>query len=320
MMWVEILSRHREVAARFRIAGAEARIGRGYDNDVVVDDPYVAARHLRVFRDDNGQLVGEDLGSANGVFLDGGGARLARVVIDGTKPIRIGQTLLRIRDAAYAVEPERPVPARPRLLPVVLAVVLSVVILAIEVLNVWVAETAETRTSTYLAPLLIIASWVLIWVGGWALIARVFSGRTHFLRNLLIALTGALLFSLYYDFARVAAFAWTWPGPLEVEYVVMWVVVAAVCFLHLREIGRTRLVLKGVLVAALFGIVIAVQALQRSEAFFASGRPSLAHQLLPPSMRLTPLRDEDTFFADIAKLKAELNKDRARAIARDAGR
>ena len=51
MIWVEILSRHRDIAARFRFPGPEVRIGRGYDNDVIVDDPYVAARHLRVFRE-----------------------------------------------------------------------------------------------------------------------------------------------------------------------------------------------------------------------------------------------------------------------------
>ena len=37
MIWVEVLSRHRDVAARFRVAGDEAHIGRGYDNDVVID-------------------------------------------------------------------------------------------------------------------------------------------------------------------------------------------------------------------------------------------------------------------------------------------
>jgi len=57
MIWVEILSRHRDITARVRTASPEVRIGRGYDNDVIVDDPYVAARHLRVFRDEAGQLV-----------------------------------------------------------------------------------------------------------------------------------------------------------------------------------------------------------------------------------------------------------------------
>ena len=107
MIWVEILSRHRDIAARFRIAAPEARIGRGYDNDVIIDDPYVAAQHLRVFRDDAGQLVAEDLGSANGTFLDGGRSRLARIVVDGKHPIRIGQTCLRIREIHHEVERER---------------------------------------------------------------------------------------------------------------------------------------------------------------------------------------------------------------------
>ena len=98
MIWVEILSRHRDVAARFRIADQEVRIGRGYDNDVIVDDPYVAARHLRVFRDEAGQLVAEDLGSANGTFLYPDKRRQPRIVIDGDRPIRIGHTDLRIRD------------------------------------------------------------------------------------------------------------------------------------------------------------------------------------------------------------------------------
>ena len=70
--------------ARFRIAGPEARIGRGYDNDVIVDDPYVAAQHLRVFRDEAGQLIAEDMGSVNGTFLDGGKSRQARIVVDGS--------------------------------------------------------------------------------------------------------------------------------------------------------------------------------------------------------------------------------------------
>ena len=121
MIWVEILSRHRDIAARFRIAAAEARIGRGYDNDVIIDDPYVAARHLRVFRDEAGQLVAEDLGSANGTFLDGGRSRVARTVIDGKHPIRIGQTWLRIREIHHEVERERVAPPEWRALPITAA-------------------------------------------------------------------------------------------------------------------------------------------------------------------------------------------------------
>ena len=107
MIWVEVLSRHRDVAARFRVDASEFSIGRSYDNDVIVDDPHVAARHVRVFHDEAGQLVAEDLGSANGLYLDRDRSRLARVTVDGNVPIRIGHTLIRIRETSHAVESER---------------------------------------------------------------------------------------------------------------------------------------------------------------------------------------------------------------------
>jgi pSer/pThr/pTyr-binding forkhead associated (FHA) protein len=94
-------------------------------NDVIVDDPYVAAQHLRVFRDEAGQLVAEDLGSANGTFFDRSNSRLARIVVDGERPIRIGQTFLRVRGVNHAVAGERVVRAEWRILPSVLAAALG---------------------------------------------------------------------------------------------------------------------------------------------------------------------------------------------------
>ena len=55
-IWIEVLSRlHHDVAARYRFSDVPITIGRAYDNDVVVDDPHVAAHHLRITRGENGQ-------------------------------------------------------------------------------------------------------------------------------------------------------------------------------------------------------------------------------------------------------------------------
>jgi hypothetical protein len=320
MIWIEILSRHRDIASRFRVAGPEARIGRGYDNDVIVDDPYVAAQHLRVFRDETGQLVAEDMGSANGTFLDGDKLRQARIIVDGKHPIRIGQTFLRVRDTSHGVEGERVAGAERRILPIALAAALGVAILAIDALGIWLAETSEPRASNYLTPLLVIAAIIVAWVGIWALLSRIFSGRSHFLPNLLIALAGLLVFSLYDEFARFSAFALTWSTASTYQYVAVWSILAAVCFLHLREVGLARLLLKGALVTVLLAIAIAVQTLQQSEAFSDSGRQNTARQLMPPALRLVPLRDETAFFGEIADLKARLDGDRTEAKPAGTGR
>jgi hypothetical protein len=315
VIWIEILSRHREVAARFRLSGPEVRIGRGYDNDVIVDDPYVAAQHLRVFRDEAGQLVAEDMGSANGMFLDGGGNRLARTVVDGGKSIRIGQSYLRVRDADQAVEPERLARPASRTLPTVLAVALLALLIGIDALHVWLIQTSEPKVLNYLAPSLWIGVGVFVWVGFWALLSRIFSGRSRFLANLLIALAGALVYSLYEEFTQFSAFAWNWPTAGNYAYIAIWSIVAIVCFFHLREVGPSRLVLKGAVVTALLATIIVVQSLQRSEVLQNSGREISARQLMPPAFRLVPLRDEAAFFDDIAKVKAKLDADRARVKA-----
>ena len=320
MIWVEILSRQRDVVARFRLAGPEAHIGRGYDNDVIVDDPYVAAQHLRVFRDESGQLVAEDMGSANGTFLDGGKNRQARIVIDGKHPIRIGRTCLLVREISHAVEPERIVRPEWRILPIVLAAALAFALLAIGVIEVWLAQVSEPRASYYLTPLLTVTAAVLVWVGIWALLSRIFSGRSHFLANLLIALAGALAFEFYAEFARVSAFAWIWPTASTYEYVAAWSILAVMCFLHLREVGPARLWLKGGLVTVLLVTAIAVQTLQRSEAFSDVGRQTTARQLMPPAFRAVPFHDQSAFFGDVAGLKGKLDNDRSLVQPQDTGR
>jgi len=319
-MWIEILSRHRDITSRVRMPGPEVRVGRGYDNDIIIDDPYVAAQHLRIFRDEAGQLVAEDLGTANGTFLDGGKSRLARIVLDGKQPIRIGHTYLRVREPHHEVERERVAGTALRMLPIVVAAALGTLAVAVELLRVWLAQTAEPKLSNYLAPALYLATGILCWVGIWALLARIFSGRSHFLRMLLIALAGTLAFSLYDELAQFAAFAWTWPIARNYQYAVAWLILAAVCILHLREISPSRLLLKGALVTACVAAVIAVQALQQSEALFDTGRETTARRLMPPAFRLAPVRDEGTFFADIVKLRAKLDGDRSQAGADDVER
>jgi hypothetical protein len=313
MIWVEILSRHRDVAARFRITGDEAHIGRGYDNDVVIDDPYIAMRHVRVFRDEAGRLVADDAGSKNGLFLDRDSARRGRIVIDPERPIRIGHTYVRIRDMTYAVPFERLTGTRTQSWPAVTAAGLGAALLGIEVLFVWLMQTGEPRASTYVTTLLFVAGAALVWVFVWTVLSRIFSGQARFPQNLLIALSGFLLISLHRELAQFAAFAFTWPAAVNYEYAVQWCIVAVACFFHLRETGRSRLVLKGAVVATLLVLAIGVQTVLRSEALSDFGGQSAVRRLMPPAFRLTPVRDESDFFAAVERLKTVLDQDRTQA-------
>jgi hypothetical protein len=320
MIWVEILSRHRDVAARLRVDGDEAHIGRGYDNDVIVDDPYVAPRHMRVFRDEEGRLVAENVGSKNGMFLDRDNTWRPRIVIDPDRPIRIGHTHLRIRDITYAVPMERFAASGTQTWLAAAAAGLGVLVLGIEALFLWLTQTGEPKVSTYLNSLLFVSGLALAWVSVWTILSRIFSGRARFVQNLLIALLGFLLIALDRELAQIAAFAFTWPAAVSYQYAVQACIVAVVCFFHLRETGRSRLVLKGAVVATLAALVITVQTVLLSETVSDFGQQNTVRRLMPPAFRLAPVRDESDFFAEIERLKAGLDRDRVKSRADDAGR
>ncbi len=312
VIWIEILSRHREVTSRHRCQGPEVRIGRAYDNDVVIDDPYVAAHHLLVRRDETGALVAEDLGSANGTFAERGRARLTRAALDGEKLIRIGQTSLRIRDASHAVPPERaqtyqapgwPIPAA-----------LAVAVLGIAMLSRWLDETGEPKIYVYLVEALILAGLVVGWTAVWAVLSRVFAGQARFERHLLIALAGLLIFSVYRELLQFGAFALSSQAPQSYNYIGTWSLLATICFLHLRAIDPSRTRLKGAAVAALLAIVIATQALTQSEMRSGNDQQDYVHRLMPPALRLAPLRGEDAFFAAAAQLRPGLERDRTKDL------
>lgn len=316
VIWVEILSRHREVVARHRFAASELRVGRGYDNDVVLDDPYVAIHHLRLWRAETGDLVAEDAGSANGLFRDGDRRRQQRVTLDGDTILRIGNVRLRVRETGYAVPQERAQRPPARLWPA--AAGLAAAILGIEALSLWLEETGEPKASRYVMPLLGLAGLALTWTAAWAVLSRVFAGRAQFERSLVIALSGLLGFSLYSEFAQFAAFALAWRAPVAYEYVAMWGILGAVCYGHLRVLGgRPRV--SAAAIAAVSLLAIATQALTQSEARANFGQQSYLHRLLPPALRLAPLQDEAAFFAGVEELKSRLDRDRTEEPAAESG-
>jgi len=79
-------------------------IGRSYNNDIILADPYVSPHHLRI---DNGETwMLSDLNSVNGVYLNGvfqqNGSNLPIRSGDG---VRIGQTELRFYEPHHAISP-----------------------------------------------------------------------------------------------------------------------------------------------------------------------------------------------------------------------
>ncbi|MFZ5874792.1 MAG: FHA domain-containing protein [Nitrospirota bacterium] len=84
-------------ARRFELTAPSVSLGRGEDNDIVVDDPAISRRHL-LFRSGASGVTVEDCGSRNGTMFNG--APLTKTVLSYGAELQIGECLIRFQGGA----------------------------------------------------------------------------------------------------------------------------------------------------------------------------------------------------------------------------
>ncbi|AWB67193.1 hypothetical protein C2869_12440 [Saccharobesus litoralis] len=65
---VQLLARNGKVASQIKLEKNVVQLGRGFDNDVIIDDPHVCAEHAQIQVSEDGILSISDLGSINRVY------------------------------------------------------------------------------------------------------------------------------------------------------------------------------------------------------------------------------------------------------------
>ena len=305
VMWIEVLSRHGDVAARERIVAEEARIGRAFDNDVVIDDPHVAPHHLRIFRAEDGELVAEDLGTLNGLYSEHGGKRITRLPLAKEPGIRIGRTIIRVHDSAHPVEAERlltPPRAHARW-----AVGLGVGLVVLLLLVQWLGTTGEPSANVLLLPVLGLATGIAVWAGLWSMQSRLFVGQARFALHLRIALTACIVLIAWDQLAETTSFAFASRAIAEYGGVGAWAILGGACYAHLRAIGTRHMNFAMSLVVALVAAGALLQYVGKSETQKLIGQRATLGDLRPPVFRLVSLANADDFFkkAEGAKRKVD---------------
>lgn len=189
MTVVEVRGRGGQLLERYRSDKYTIRIGRAFDNDVVVEDRYVSPHHLTLVRTERGWRV-DDLESLNGFKVRSKGrGRDPGWVASGDR-LRIGHTTLRIFDGNHPVEPTLEIDGAEALLsmlgsafvwPTVVAVTLAIL-----------ALSHYRSTFTEFQPLSIMSVIVEAFVGTiaiagfWALLGRLLRHKAGFLAQLSI--------------------------------------------------------------------------------------------------------------------------------------
>jgi hypothetical protein len=186
-------------------------LGRALDNDIVIDDPYVAPHHATLAPNAEGRLLLAVGDTANGVLL---GSR--RLAAGSTEPLpaggagfTLGQTALRLRLPGEVLAPERLLlPAR-GLAPAAGAAAL---LLALVLAKHWVSLDPGADTAAWLPMLAGMPVAVALWCGLWALASKIFQHRFEFVAHLRIVLPWLLGIELVDTFGPPLAAALAWPG------------------------------------------------------------------------------------------------------------
>lgn len=310
--FVEVLARNGEVRQRQRVGALPIRLGRAYDNDVILDDPHSSPQHARVEIGADGGLQVRDLDSRNGVVYRG--RRHNSLEIDGDTVFRLGHTSLRVRAADYVVADAVHDTTRhgwegwpPALAGLALMVALTL-------LGTWGEDTENSGAILYVNALAGMLATALVWCGGWTLANRLFGGQTRFGRHLFIAACGLIAIEAVSQLCALAAFALSLEMLTRFDSLLLVAVAAGMVYFHLLTINPNhpkRIAVASVLVAVLgMGAVLMVN-YQRSGLF---ADELYLSDLYSPALRLSADLPVNRFLEEAAKLQPALDAERGKAV------
>jgi hypothetical protein len=310
--FVETLARNGDVLHRHQVDALPIRLGRGYDNDFIVDDAHCAARHAIIESDQDGRMVLRDLGTRNGVIHQG--KRKLSLVITGDTVVRLGHTSLRVRAADFPVPAEQLDRTRhsweggmPGLIGMFLIGVVSLV-------AVWLNDTQSFQLIRYLQALAYGIGIGLVWGGAWAFANRLFGRHARLGRHLFIFGSALASVLIVQGVLSVLAYSFSLESLTRYGSHLVILLAAGMLYFHLSTVkpNSSKRFAVTCLSLALLGSGLTLISNEqrtgrlRSELFMSV--------LLPPSMKVAKDHSVDEFMGKVGGMKAKLDAERTRKV------
>ena len=308
---IEAFDRHGALLARAPITRWPVTVGRALDCDLVLDDPFVAPRHLRIDRtvDEHHTVQAEVLETRNGARLQRKRhAQGERFDWPGGTPIDLGHTHITLRLADAPIADEQALPEFPwRTVGTTAALV--VLVGAAAVASSWLESRDSSQYLKSLPSVLLMLLLVMsAWSGLWAVANKMFAGRLQFWRHVRIACTVYLASEALRLVANLAAFSFSLEALSQFASVLGVLVLAWALYAHLATVlPRRRIGLAWTVAAVvMLGVPawLGAQWLNRmrltNEMYMSS--------LFPPSLRVAPTAPVDQLLQDAETLRAKLDR------------
>jgi hypothetical protein len=306
--YVELLTRDKSLKTRHRFEALPIRIGRSYENDLILDDPYIAANHALIEMSEEGHLQISDLNSENGLVVNG--KKQTQITLDN-HIVRLGHTNLRVRHAGSQVANALLDKAAHRWegWPPAIAGLLLVFFSVLG--STWLNASESFSLISAMAVISLVLFLILLWCGGWAFATRMISsGSARFGRHIFIVGCAIILIDLWNISSVTLAYAFSLPFLTRYGSLMEVVIFAGMVFFHLMMINsqRAKRFLHTSVIIAILGISsIFISNYQRSGILADS---LYMTDLLPPALRISSDIAVDDFIAEANQLKPKLEEAR----------
>lgn len=306
---LEVLDKHGVVVNRLLVTQWPVTVGRALSADLVIDDPHIAAEHLRISELDTGFVQVQVLNTVNGVRRGYGTLMQRGMRFDwtGSDDLGLGRLRLRLRLAAAPVAPEQVLPTF-AWKPVGITLALVVALAVTTLLDAWFEATSSAKFIQAAIPAmtLLLAS-VGLWAGVWALATKLFTGQLQFVRHVRIVCAVLLADVLVSGLAYLLAFMFSWESLARYNGVLSAPVLGAGIFLQLMVIAPQWR--KG-LAALVIGVVLGGVLIWAGSNWQKNKRVSnqlYLSALFPPSWRLASAVPLEQLVTDAQSIRQRLD-------------
>jgi hypothetical protein len=310
---LELLSRKNIPLKHYKFEQDYVCVGRDFNNDLRLDDPYVCPSHMLVAIDpESGKLMVNDCQSTNGIKVNNKFVRQA--TLNSNDVIKIGRTRLRIIDTKVPLAEAMPLSELEENLSWLnqsfLAICLSFICLGFLLLSKYLDSVQEFSLIKALPSELGQLTAICLWPLSFAILAKVVKKESHFVSQFSLTLLLVLLVNALILLQKIAIFnihpgAWfTW-----MELLIFAAVIGGFIWLSLFIAFHQTNHRRNIIACSMTFVILApIYALGLLNADEFSPRPGYNPILLPPTYNLTSAVQTNTFIERANSLFIQVDK------------
>ncbi|MDH3973566.1 MAG: FHA domain-containing protein [Deltaproteobacteria bacterium] len=313
--YIEVLGRSGKVSARYSVRKRGLTFGRAYNNDVVIEDPYICPHHLEIIWDEENGLVARDLGTVNGLLRENEKMKVDSIKLVSGVRFRIGRTTFRFYSHdyevpetivdSYAMSPLKALESR-----LMQATIFTGALFYIFG-DYWMESYKKFDTLHFTYGMIGIFSLIVVWSSFWAFTSRMLTHRWNLFIHCAIASAGIVAISLFDVVLSYMSFAFALDHFQRIVSAVgMGLLIAGIIYTHLRFVSSALpfhlASVSSAVAIAFVGMTLLLSHLEKKDFNYS---PRYNVTLKAPAFKIVKSKSLGDFFESARELKSEMDGD-----------